>query len=1649
MDHRKLRTLRTLSIVLAAVFCGYQGIGQVSRESIKTPVGVYTIKGDYYFDHNNYVTAISNYSKSVKQNPKDIHAILRMAEAHHHLGNDDQAEHWYSKALSVNPDIEEAYLLKYISILSKGEKSEELKRWVTIYNDRVSKRSSGAAHEAHGLSTLVLLNNLKSVNSGKSDLGLALYNDKLIFSSNRAAGDSGNYFLYRSLLNPNGRHEVPISLHEIINSGTSEGPMAIAQKPGRLFFTGTSQSQGDKKTLMEVFFCDVPADRSDKVKIEKLVIKNFDYGMGHPAVNSDGTVMYFTSSGPKNDHGFDLYSTEYNGKKWSTPRVLSRAINTHGDEMHPALYNDSTLYFASNGHGGLGGFDIYKINLFAKHAKVEHLDAPVNSPADDYGLIFNNNGKEGYLTSNRSGGLGADDLYKFYVLPVITTKTVNETITGTRSKPGALSIYTSKGDEIKLSNDNKGNLAFEFLPGVSYILITDYESYKAGTSKPNSNKTDLPKRNTYTFHIQKLSETIEQKKNSASVKDVHINPGDLITFQLIPNSLKDPEASESKIRFNKRDAEIDYNDTIVFSYVAEAGPEIPGKDDTAPVADLKAASKTDLSGDVKLADSVSSTEPILAKNIEKENVVPTADVGKVKEANPQLVDSLKNIASIPAASTKTDNGPKDLKSPMAADSLKNTGIAAKENVLDSKPEKNSASVIPQPDATLTTKSSLLANSEHKNNALPSKRLASDSAQSPGTIALQNKKPVEQDLLTGKTKTVEPNAASENAMQTVQPNKQKDIVVPDASQLSDSVNKNNVVAKKSLSEDSGQLSNAVALSDKKQIEKDQLAGKVKTVGLNAASENAMQTVQQNKQKDIALLPDAAQLSDSLDKDNAVAKNDRVSDVSPSPTNNDFRYRVQIAASKTEIKDAQLKSIYSGPNEIRSFKEDGYYKYFIEETPSYPVAKRTLKESNVDKAFISAYKGDIKWQLQDAVALQKKEIRQQTQSSNENNSVDPTTLNGKVIATGNPLANVSEEIASVPATDTNTNISTKNLNDPAGTDPAKENISDNKSEKNSVSTTKQADALLTKNHPLSDSVDNNNAVVKKGQTSESVQFPDAMALENKKQVGQDQLTSKTETVLSGTVTRNAAQTGQQNKPEHIDTATDTSQLSDSLDTNKAVAKKVQASESVQLPGAIALQDKKQVEQDHLTSKVETVAPGIVSKSTAKTVQQNKPEHIDGTPDTYQLSDSVDKENTVAKMDGARNSSSSLSDNDFQYRVQIAASKIEIKDVQLKSIYSGQEEIRLFKEDGYYKYYIGETHNYQDARKTLKESNVDKAFISAYKGDTKWKLNEAVNLQKKQLLQQPQPGSENKNTTAANDNRVVETIRQPADSPKDAEQVPATLNTNESNQDSDRSVTTNSSNSSEVLAEQKENKQDNKSEKNQVSTVTPLLANTTGAVEKNDFQYRVQIAASKTEIKDAQLKRIYSGRKEIHFFREDGYVKYYIEQTPNYYIARQALKESKVDSAFISAYKEDTKWRLQDAIASQYKVPPVRSELAKTDSIITIVTVNFELDEFVLSPSEKSHLGEQVIDRLKANTAYYAIVNGYTDIRGSEEYNFGLSQERAFFVEQLIVNDDINSERVTTQYFGESQVIKYCPEHENCDESVHQVNRRVEILLLMNKK
>ena len=341
--------------------------------------------------------------------------------------------------------------------------------------------------------------------------------------------------------------------------------------------------------------------------------------------------------------------------------------------------------------------------------------------------------------------------------------------------------------------------------------------------------------------------------------------------------------------------------------------------------------------------------------------------------------------------------------------------------------------------------------------------------------------------------------------------------------------------------------------------------------------------------------------------------------------------------------------------------------------------------------------------------------------------------------------------------------------------------------------------------------------------------------------------------------------------------------------------------------------------------------------------------------------------------------IEDEGIKYRVQIAASRQELSKEELRRIYTGNKEIKMHTEDGWYKYYIADEDLYSKALHVLFTSEVKGVFIAAYTPE-----GEKVDLRK----------------AIASDNNEKQIINEGIVTPE-----------------------------ADVVAE----------------------SDDIEAIEVEDINYRVQIAGSKRKLSEEKLKEIYTGDREIKMQKEDGLYKYYIADDPSYFEARQILIDSNVNGAFIVAYTRDSeKVDLQDAFTYHYQKRKIeRDNFVSQDSVQSEVKVHFEFDKYVLEPDACAYLDQKVVASLQQNKNLIAVVNGHTDIRGSNTYNYILSEARATYVKDYILRKGIEEPRVRLKFFGETRAIGKCDEISDCEEHIHDANRRVEILLIQLEK
>jgi outer membrane protein OmpA-like peptidoglycan-associated protein len=275
-----------------------------------------------------------------------------------------------------------------------------------------------------GINRDVIIRNANNINTEGLEFSPVLYENGLVFVSRNKNGlideNTGQTFfeLFYSELDPNGIPAKAQNFSNELNSQLHEGPVTFNKKGNKIYFTRSNLDKGirraDKKGRVGLKIYEAFRGDFDWENIVELPFNDDEYSCMHPSLSADETKLFFSSNMPGGYGGMDLYFVEKFNDKWSKPINLGPDINTSRNEVFPFIHESGSLFFASDGHDGLGGLDIFMINVLGRRwGKVINLGQPFNSDKDDLGLILDIRGTQGYLTSNREGGKGSDDIYIF------------------------------------------------------------------------------------------------------------------------------------------------------------------------------------------------------------------------------------------------------------------------------------------------------------------------------------------------------------------------------------------------------------------------------------------------------------------------------------------------------------------------------------------------------------------------------------------------------------------------------------------------------------------------------------------------------------------------------------------------------------------------------------------------------------------------------------------------------------------------------------------------------------------------------------------------------------------------------------------------------------------------------------------------------------------------------------------------------------------------------------------------------------------------------------------------------------------------------------------------------------------------------------
>ncbi len=460
-------------------------------------VGVSTVfgqkaKADKCFSSFDYKDAIPLYLKVIKSSPNDTGSIIHLAYSYAVIKDYTDAELYYARvagmngippivhynyaeALKYNGKIDAALVefTKYLALVPADTAARgEIKNC-----DRL-KQSYQKEYQVAGLDT---------INTPYSEFSPVIYNDSLVFMSDRVADNmnfarnkynGGNYFKVFVAAPANKGFAKPSLFSSQINGVNSDyniGPVSFTGNGNEAFFTEVAAIQGKGfVNHMKIYYCERSGGKWEKRSA--FAYNSDSYSVMHPAISADGKKLYFASDMPGGFGGMDIYVCVRTADGWSKPQNLGANVNTGGNECFPYMRNDSTLFFSSDKHFNYGGLDIFSCReVNGVWTDVHNLGADVNSSADDFGICFNRNNRTGYFSSSRTGGKGRDDIYSFTFIGDNATLE-GKVLCSFNSKDIAagveVSVYTEDGVFLAIAKtDSLGGFKFNNLPGEKDYLV--------------------------------------------------------------------------------------------------------------------------------------------------------------------------------------------------------------------------------------------------------------------------------------------------------------------------------------------------------------------------------------------------------------------------------------------------------------------------------------------------------------------------------------------------------------------------------------------------------------------------------------------------------------------------------------------------------------------------------------------------------------------------------------------------------------------------------------------------------------------------------------------------------------------------------------------------------------------------------------------------------------------------------------------------------------------------------------------------------------------------------------------------------------------------------------------------------------------------
>ncbi|MBV6441197.1 MAG: hypothetical protein EPGJADBJ_02876 [Saprospiraceae bacterium] len=396
-------------------------------------------RADKQFDLYAYNLALKTYKQVLEKDANNGHALARIADCYFQLNQPEVSLDWYRRAVAQREPNSDVQFRYGKALMQRGDYENARKQFIEYAALNDNANSIGrhyadmcdfAARTAKKAPDYIARN--EAVNTSAADFSPVFYNNRVVYSSARTdivrktqsktssdwSGSSYNQ-LFITQRNPeNGALQKPDFLRNDLQNNYNESPVSFSADGKKVAFCRNNYINGtrqiaEKGVNMSLYIADVV--NGEWTNVKAFPYNGTDFATGFPFLIGVGNTLMFASNNPASTtggKGWDIYISHFVNDEWSTPRNLGAPVNTPGNEVTP-FYDGSDMYFSSDWHNGLGGLDVFRAEVGKENVKnVFHLGPGINSSSDDYGFIYNSQTKTGYLTSNRSGGRGNEDIWQ-------------------------------------------------------------------------------------------------------------------------------------------------------------------------------------------------------------------------------------------------------------------------------------------------------------------------------------------------------------------------------------------------------------------------------------------------------------------------------------------------------------------------------------------------------------------------------------------------------------------------------------------------------------------------------------------------------------------------------------------------------------------------------------------------------------------------------------------------------------------------------------------------------------------------------------------------------------------------------------------------------------------------------------------------------------------------------------------------------------------------------------------------------------------------------------------------------------------------------------------------------------------------------------